>query len=257
VEETLRVLVAFGFGLLLVMLRLDAERFGVAEYLASANGGRLAVARRRFAWYAMGIALIAAVLVVYPGPDGQLGLQIGDRSQAILAGLGFGAIGIAQAAGVALIRFGRVRLPDSRSYPIGLVNAILTAFIDEATFRAILLGFLLQAGVEPLLAIVIQALAYTLATRTGAGGRDRYLLLLSLAIGLIGGWLTVETGGIAAAVLGHAITRTAVFVLLGPDQAEPAMENDAPTGPALSPDPAGLPGSRASRSSSASSVDGR
>ena len=31
-----------------------------------------------------------------------------------------------------------------------------------------LLGFLLQAGVEPLPAIVIQALAYTLATRTGA-----------------------------------------------------------------------------------------
>jgi membrane protease YdiL (CAAX protease family) len=228
------------------MLRLDAERFGVAEYLDSTNGGRLAVARRRFAWYAMGIALIAAILVVYPGPDGQLGLQIGDRGQAILAGLGFGALGIAQAAGVALIRFGRLRLPDTRSYPIGLVNAILTAFIDEATFRAILLGFLLQAGVEPLPAVVVQALAYTLATRTGADGRDRYLVLLSLAIGLIGGWLTVATGGIAAAVLGHAMTRAAVFVLFGSDQAELGTDDDAPNGPTLSSDPRGIPGSRAS-----------
>jgi membrane protease YdiL (CAAX protease family) len=251
VEETLRVLVAFGFGLLLVMLRLDAERFGVAEYLDSTDGGRLAVARRRFAWYAMGIALIAAILVVYPSPGGQLGLQIGDRSQAILAGLGFGALGIAQAAGVALIRFGRLRLPDTRDYPIGLVNAILTAFIDEATFRAILLGFLLQAGVEPLPAVVVQALAYTLATRTGAYGRDRYLFLLSLAIGLIGGWLTVETGGIAAAILGHAMTRMAVFVLLGRDQAELATDDDAPNGQASSPDPRGIAGSRAS------SADGR
>jgi membrane protease YdiL (CAAX protease family) len=251
VEETLRVLVAFGFGLLLVMLRLDAERFGVAEYLDSTNGGRLAVARRRLAWYAMGIALIAAVLVVYPGPAGQLSLRVGDRGQAVLAGLGFGALGIAQAAGVALIRFGRLRLPDTRAYPIGLVNAILTAFIDEATFRAILLGFLLQAGVEPLPAVVIQALAYTLATRTGADGRDRYLVLLSLAIGLIGGWLTVETGGIAAAVLGHAMTRTAVFVLLGRDDGALAMGGDTPNGPMLSPDAPGIPSSRPS------SADGR
>jgi len=251
VEETLRVLVAFGFGLLLVMLRFDAERFGVAEYLDSATGGRLTVARRRFAWYGMGIGLVAAVMVLYPEPDGQLGLQIGDRGQAILAGLGFGAIGIAQAAGVALIRFGRLRLPDTRSYPIGLVNAILTAFIDEATFRAILMGFLLQAGVEPLPAVVIQALAYTLATRTGAEGRDRYLVVLTLAIGLIAGWLTVETVGIAAAVLGHALTRAAVFVLLGRDDvASPALY-DGSGGPTPSPDPRGFQGSRAS------SVDGQ
>lgn len=218
-EETLRVLVAFAFGLLLVMLRLDAERFGVAEYLGSATGGTLAVARRRLAWYAMGIGLIAAVLSIYPGQGDDLGLAIGERDQAFLAGLGFGALGIAQAAGVALIRFGRLRAPDPRSYLAGLGNAALTAFIDEATFRGIFLGFLLAAGVEPVPAVVIQALAYALATRTGADGRDRYLLVLSVAIGLIGGWLTVETGGIGAAVLGHAITRCAVFVLLGPGRA--------------------------------------
>ena len=63
---------------------------------------------------------------------------------------------------------------------------------------------------------------YTLATRLGAPGRDRYLLVLTLGIGLIGGWLTVVTGGIAAAFLGHAITRFAVFLCTGhagPDQA--------------------------------------
>ena len=52
-----------------------------------------------------------------------------------------------------------------------------------------------------------QAVIYALATRLGAPGRDRYMLVLTLGIGLVGGWLTVATGGIAAAFLGHAITR--------------------------------------------------
>ena len=68
-------------------------------------------------------------------------------------------------------------------------------------------------------AIVVQALAYALATRTGAPGRGLYHLALSLAIGLIGGWLTVETGGIGAAFLGHAVARAADFAFLGGDGA--------------------------------------
>ena len=79
-----------------------------------------------------------------------------------------------------------------------------------------------SAGLDPTLANIIQALLYTLTTRLGAPGRDRYLLVLTLGIGLIGGWLTVATGGIAAAFLGHAITRFAVFLCTGhtgPDEA--------------------------------------
>ena len=65
------------------------------------------------------------------------------------------------------------------------------------------------------IANVIQTLLYTLTTRLGAPGRDRYLLVLTLGIGFIGGWLTAFTGGIAAAFLGHAITRFAVFLCTG------------------------------------------
>ena len=38
---------------------------------------------------------------------------------------------------------------------------------------------------------------------------------MALAMGLVGGWLTAATGGIAAAFLGHAITRFAVFLCTG------------------------------------------
>ena len=101
------------------------------------------------------------------------------------------------------------------SYPGGLLNSIATAFIDEATFRGAIFGLLLTVGITPTLANIIQTLLYTLTTRLGAPGRDRYLLVLALGIGLIGGWLTAVTGGIAAAFLGHAVTRFAVFLCTG------------------------------------------
>ena len=41
------------------------------------------------------------------------------------------------------------------------------------------------------------------------------MLVLTLLIALAGGWLTYATGGIAAAFLGHVITRLAVFVCTG------------------------------------------
>jgi hypothetical protein len=38
---------------------------------------------------------------------------------------------------------------------------------------------------------------------------------MALLIGLAGGWVTAVTGGIAAAFLGHAVTRFAVFLSTG------------------------------------------
>jgi hypothetical protein len=41
------------------------------------------------------------------------------------------------------------------------------------------------------------------------------MLVMALAVGLAGGWVTAVTGGIAAAFLGHAVTRFAVFLCTG------------------------------------------
>jgi membrane protease YdiL (CAAX protease family) len=82
-------------------------------------------------------------------------------------------------------------------------------------FRGALLGALVAFGLEPNLALVIQAIVYALATRTGAPGRDLYRFGLAMSIGLVGGWATIATGGIAAAFFGHAVTRVAVFLTTG------------------------------------------
>jgi hypothetical protein len=212
---TLQRFVAAGLALLLVMLRLEAEHFSAAEYDESKDG-RPPSFRRRVAWYGLGFGIIVAILFIHPSPQDEFLLGAGeDRTRTILFGFLYGAIGTAVAVGVALYRYHRLRLPDAWSYPGALTNAVSTAFIDEVTFRGAVFGLLLMTGLNPTVANVIQALLYTLATRLGAPGRNRYMLGMAMLVGLAGGWVTAVTGGIAAAFLGHSITRFAVFLTTG------------------------------------------
>ena len=210
-----RSLISVGLALLLVMLRLDAERFGTAEYYEATRDGERPRIRRRLAWYGLGFGLAVGILYIHPSPQVDLFLGSGDRLTAVVGGIAYGLIGILVAVTFASYRYHRIRFPDTWSYPGALVNSTATAFIDEVAFRGALFGLLLVAGVDPTLANFAQAIIYTLTTRLGAPGRDRYLLGLTLGMGLLGGWLTVATGGIAAAFLGHAITRFAVFLCTG------------------------------------------
>lgn len=213
--EPLRSLIAVGLALLLVMLRLESERFGTAEYYEATRDGERPRIRRRLGWYTIGFGLAVALLFVHPNPQLELYLGSGDRLAALFGGFAFGALGIGQAVAFATLRYHRIRLPETSSYPGALLNSTATAFIDEVTFRGAIFGLLLSTGLDLRAAIVIQAILYALSTRLGAPGRDRYLLVLTLIIGVVGGWLTASTGGIAAAFLGHAITRFAVFLCTG------------------------------------------
>ena len=220
-EEGLRVLVGLGLTLLLVMLRLEAERFHAAEYDEPVRGRKPSLLRR-LAWYVLGVAGVLALLFVHPAAEQDLFLKAGDRSGILLA-LVLGGLGVGQAVALALLHYRRLRLPNIAAYPGALVNEILTAFIDEAVFRGAVLGYLVWAlentdaapGTATSLAILGSALVYALATRLGAPGRDKYMLVLAMLIGLVGAWATLLTGGIGAAFLGHAITRVAVFLTTG------------------------------------------
>lgn len=222
-ENDLRILVGLGVTMLLVMLRLEAERFGAAEYDEPVRGRRPSILRR-IAWYILGVGGVTLLLFVHPTAEQSLFLQVGDRSGIILA-LIIGGIGVGQAVALAYLHYHRLRFPDVASYPGALANEILTAFIDEATFRGAVLGYFLWAlqGANPSLAILGQAVVYVLATRLGAPGRDKYMLVLALLVGLVCGWATLLTGGIGAAFLGHAITRVAVFLTTGHAGQPPAQ----------------------------------
>jgi len=225
VEETLRVLMALAIAVFLVILRFEAEKFGAAEYDEPTRDGHRASFLRRLSWILLGFALVGVLLVVHPNASADLGIALGNRGEAILLGFGFGALGTLQAAAYAYYRYGKIRLPPAWTYPGAALNGIGTAFLDEATFRGAVLGLLLLVGINPVTAVVMQAFLYTLATRTGAPGRGRYMFLLTLIGGLVAGWLTVATGYIGAAFLTHAITRIAVFVCTG-HAGQPALRGE-------------------------------
>lgn len=211
---TLQRLIAAGLALLLVMLRLEAERFNAAEYDETLEG-RPPSFRRRVAWYVLGFGLVAAIFFVHPAAADEYHFGAGDRGLTITYGFLYAAIGTTLALAIAYYRYRRIRFPDVWSYPGALINSVATAFIDEMTFRGAIFGILLLTGINPSAANAIQAILYALATRLGAPGRNRYMLVMALLVGLAGGWVTAVTGGVAAAFLGHAVTRFAVFLCTG------------------------------------------
>jgi membrane protease YdiL (CAAX protease family) len=213
--EWSRGLITIGLALLMVMLRLEAERFGTAEYYEATRDGESPKIRRRLAWYSLGVGMAVAILYIHPNPQQELFLGSGDRLGAVIGGLLYGLGGFAFAVSFATVRYHRIRFPGAWSYPGALLNSTATALIDEVAFRGAIFGLLLSTGMDATLANVIQTLLYTLTTRLGASGRDKYLFFMTIGMGLIGGWLTAATGGIAAAFLGHAITRFAVFLCTG------------------------------------------
>ena len=115
--EPIRMLAALGFTGLLVMLRLEADRFGAAEYAEIDRYGRGAPLRRRLAWYVLGLILVVATWLDHPGSPDQLYLALGDRGRGAGLGLIYGAIGIAQAVAFAWLRYRHLRLPGGHLLP--------------------------------------------------------------------------------------------------------------------------------------------
>ena len=127
-----RGLITIGLTLLLALLRLDAERFGTAEYYEATRDGERPKIRRRLAWYGLGVGLAVAILFIHPRPQQELFLGSGDRLGAVIGGLAYGLAGVAFAIAFATVRYHRIRFPETWSYPGALLNSTATAFIDEA-----------------------------------------------------------------------------------------------------------------------------
>lgn len=212
-------LIALAIGGLAVLHRVEAEKEGAAEFDEVADGVMPPLQRRLY-WYLTGLGLIAGVMILYPDSATTLNLQLGaDRLATILFGILYALIGVGQAVLFALWRYRRLRLPPASAYPGALINDIGTAFIDEAVFRGIVLGYLVMAtdavGFSSWVAILAASILYVLVTRVAAPGRPPYMLFFNFGIAMIGGYLTLLTGGIGAAFLGHAVARFSVFLCTG------------------------------------------
>jgi hypothetical protein len=218
-----------GFAGLMLLLRLDARRFGAAEW--DTQTGSASAWLPRLTWYAAGLGLALMVFALYPSPVADLHLVLApDQGGALVLGLVYAAAGIAAAFILAVLTNGHVSFPRPDRYPGGAVYAIGTAFYDEFLFRGVILGLLLTLGLPDWLAVGFAAVIYAGAVSASAGGRGLLGLLVPVVIGAVGGVLVLMTGGIAAALIGHAATRFALFLTMGPlDVAAPTPEQYATT----------------------------
>jgi hypothetical protein len=218
-----------GMAALMFLLRLDAKRFSAAEWDTQDGDWRVWLAR--LSWYGAGLALALLIFALHPAPVSELNLVLApDRAEAMVYGLLYGGAGIVAAFVLAVLRNGRISFPPPSRYPGGVLTAVGTASFDEWLFRGVILGVLLTLGLPDWLAVVSAAFIYAFSVRAVTGSRGVFTLGLWLAIGLVGGVLVIITFGIAAAFVGHAITRFALFMVMGPPERVVVEQVHQPTG---------------------------
>jgi hypothetical protein len=218
-----------GMAALMFILRLDARRFSAAEW--DTQDGDWRVWLGRISWYAGGLALALLIFALHPSPVAELNLVLApDRAEAMVYGLLYGGAGIVAAFILAIAVHGRISFPSPGRYPGGVLTAVGTAFYDEWLFRGVLLGLLLMLNLPDWLAVLSAAVIYAFTVRAVTGSRGLPTLGLWFAIGLVGGALVLTTLGIAAAFVGHAITRFALFMTMGQPERAAIEEVHRPSG---------------------------
>ncbi len=107
--------------------------------------------------------------------------------------LAFGVVGALNGAALALVRF-RALLPlPLEMLPSRTVAAALNAVAEELQFRSVILGLMLVGGLNPGLAVALQAVLFGAAHRRVWRERDWYFVIGSVILGYACGLVTINT----------------------------------------------------------------
>jgi hypothetical protein len=211
--DSLRLAIALGLTLFLVLLRFDSERITRSDYF-----------RYRTPWmgpvsyYVLVIAFAIGIAIILPSGRAQLFLTGGDTDEMLPFMLLFVAVAILNAIALAFLRYGGILPLPLELLPSRVLGALANAVSEELQFRSIVLGMLLFAdfgGSNAGWAIAAQALIYGLAHRRLWRDRDWYFLAGSVLLGWAAGVVTVETGSIIPAIVGHFAVTMSLFAFAG------------------------------------------
>jgi hypothetical protein len=211
--DSLRLAIAFGLTLFLVILRFDSERITRSDYF-----------RYRTPWmgpvsyYILVIGFAIGIAVILPSGREQLFLTGGDPDKMLPVMLLFTAVALLNGVALAFLRYGGILPLPTELLPSRVLGAAANAISEELQFRSIVLGMLLFAdfGGDNLgWAIAVQALIYGLAHRRLWRDRDWYFLAGSVLLGWAAGVATVETGSVIPAIVGHFAVTMALFAFAG------------------------------------------
>jgi hypothetical protein len=211
--DSLRLAIALGLTLFLVLLRFDAERITRSDYF-----------RYRTPWmgpvsyYILVIGFAIGIAVILPSGQAQLFLTGGDTEKMLPVMLLFVAVALLNGVALAFLRYGGILPLPTELLPSRVLGAAANAISEELQFRSIVLGMLLFAelgGSDPGWAIAVQALIYGLAHRRLWRERDWYFLAGSVLLGWAAGVATVETGSVIPAIVGHFAVTMSLFAFAG------------------------------------------
>lgn len=214
--ESLRLAIALGLTLFLVLLRFDSERITRSDYF-----------RYRTPWmgpvsyYILVVGFAIGIALILPGsPQGasgreQLFLTGGETDEMLPIMLLFVAVAVLNAVALAFLRYGGILPLPVDLLPSRVLGAAANAVSEELQFRSIVLGMLLFAGVPAGWAIGVQALLYGFAYRRLWHDRDWYFLLGSVLLGWAAAVVTFETGSVIPAIVGHFAVTMSLFAFAG------------------------------------------
>jgi hypothetical protein len=211
-EESLRLSIALGLTIFLVLLRFDSERIMRSDYF-----------RYRFPWmgpvsyYGLVLLFAIGIVVILPSGRAQLFLQPGDPDTLLRDMLLFVGIALLNGVAFAFRWYGGILPLPTPLLGSRLVGAAASAIADELQFRSIVLGLLLFAdipgGVNT--ALVLQALLYGFAQRRLWRERQWYFLVGAILLGYGAGLVTVDTGSVLPAMVGHFAVTASLFAFAG------------------------------------------
>ncbi len=208
--DSLRLAIALGLTLFLVLLRFDSERITRSDYF-----------RYRTPWmgpvsyYILVITFAIGIAVILPSGREQLFLIGGNPDSILTVMLIFTAIALLNGVALAFLRYGGILPLPVELLPTRVLGAAANALSEELQFRSIVLGLLIFADVPTGWAIAAQALLYGLVHRRLWRERDWYFLAGSVILGWAAGVATIETGSIIPAVVGHFAVTMSLFAFAG------------------------------------------
>jgi hypothetical protein len=208
--DSLRLAIALGLTLFLVLLRFDSERITRSDYF-----------RYRTPWmgpvsyYVLVIGFAIGIAIILPSGREQLFLTGGQTDEMLPVMLLFVAVALLNGAALAFLRYGGILPLPIELLPTRVLGAAANAVSEELQFRSIVLGMLLFAGVPAGWAIAVQALVYGLAHRRLWRDRDWYFLAGSVLLGWAAGVVTFETGSVIPAIVGHFAVTMSLFAFAG------------------------------------------
>lgn len=209
--ESLRLAIALGLTIFMVLLRFDAERIMRSDYF-----------RYRTAWLApisyYALVFIFALGITFVLPSGRLQLFLtgGLAGTVFPVMVAFSVVAVLNGAAFAYLRYGGVVPMPVELLPSRLVGAAVNAVAEEIQFRSLVLGMLLFAfPTQPVAMNLLQAILYGVVHRRLWNERDWYFLIGSVILGAAAGAATIATGSVVPAMVGHFAVTVSLFAFAG------------------------------------------